>query len=101
LNFKEGKVRYLDENGNQILPEDTIDVILFESVAARNGGDESATNGKITVGQRLFLFFPFEGLPHNVVPQAIEVDLFFDEFVDPLSFRNIATEEYHAPPGQT
>jgi hypothetical protein len=101
LNFTEGKVRYFDVNGNQILPEETIDLNLFEMVAVRSGGDDPANNGEITPNQRVFLFFPFENLPHNVVPATIDIDLFFVEFVAPLSFRDIAIKEYHAPPGQT
>ena len=72
LNFTGGKVRYFDRNGNQILPENTIDVPLFESVAVRKGGDDTANSGRITKNQRLFLFFPFEELPLELALAALE-----------------------------
>ena len=106
--FEEGRIRYLDKLGNEFIPEVMFTPAQFEAaVGLRAGGtavDPSANPGLITTGQRLILFFPIEelGSEPNVVPAAVEVDLFFEEFPDdPLRFLNIEIEEYHVPPGQS
>jgi hypothetical protein len=101
VTFTEGHVQYLDETGTPLLAEQIFNVTRFEEVAVRIGSPQG-TAGVVEMGERIILLFPFEELPHNVVPATVDVELFFQEFPgDPLAFRDIELTEYHPPPGQT
>ncbi len=102
LTFTEGKVQFYDENHNPILGLKSFDAMTFDEDAVRVAGPNPKGSGaNVPAGERIILLFPFEELPHNVVPATVDVRLFFAEFADPVAFLDIALTEYHAPPGQT
>lgn len=101
VTFTEGRVQFFDETGSPLLAQKVFDALRFDEVAVRFGSAQG-TGGVVKAGERIVLLFPFECLPHNVVPATVDVELYFVEFPgDPLAFRDIALTEYHARPGQT
>jgi cysteine-rich repeat protein len=69
-----------------------------------NGDGEAV----IPINSNIGFPFPFEKIPHNVVPGSVDMVLCFEEFEgpngecsDPLSFLGVALIEYTTPPGDT
>ena len=114
LTFSEGRARFLDEDGDPVLPEYVFGATDFDDgmgntlvVRVPASGQAAGSGATIPGGERIILFFPLAEIDHNIVPATIDVDLCFLEFTDgngqcdPLSFQGIALEEYRSPAGQT
>jgi hypothetical protein len=106
LTFRQGRILYFDADGVPILQQRVFGVPIFHAVARRFGANPPGEGAHIPAGERIIMFFPYEKLPHNVVPASVDIHLYFREFTNrrgecvPLSFRGIQLAEYRPPPGQ-
>ncbi|MGE0482281.1 MAG: HYR domain-containing protein, partial [Phycisphaerae bacterium] len=115
LTLTGGRVEFFDANGNTVDGPTNFTPTTFATyaVSLRDGNNpqqpdpppmisiDGNLNAVIPIESRILFFCPDEVVGHNIVPATARVDLFFQEFVEPLTWIDIEIREYRTPPGAT